>query len=289
MKKYFAVLSLLSLVSLAGCGAQDDSAGESGKTSDTATNSMKKIGAYGLPTGGALDVYEASAGEFIIAERIPAGKEAANDKADSFRDSESLPAIYKHMTGSSDVPVELVQAEERRLAFEAKFDPAAMSTRAPSVEVRSEVPAVDVVKQDGVQLKEAPRDVAGFRLVHCRETDSVKKTFTYCLTEKTNDTDQTKNDIHGSYTAVRPYRGSITYTVRYNLTGWENAFIVTVNEGETYRARKVGPVRDYDINARVNNAAGDGWNLAVFGTDNFGDKGCYGDFTCAGCVCISGT
>jgi len=284
------MIPLLSLGMLAGCGATDAATHGGPDDSTTGDVSLSLVGSYPEKTGGSLDVYEAGEGEFVIGERLPAKRANDADGADSMGaigDADSLPAIYLKMVGSTAVPSEIYEAEARRVAFVARASQEPAPVRSHSFDVTPVAAQVEQPVTD-FQAKEAPRDVAGFRLYHCRETSGAVKSFTYCLTERTGDGSVLQRDAHGTYTAVRPYRGQIGFKVRYNLTSWSTALDVTVNEGETYRARMVGPVRDYDISSAVYNASGDGYNHAVIGTDKELDKHCYSDFNNIGCIAISG-
>lgn len=254
-----------------------------------------RVGSYPTVNGGTLDIYEPIPGDFVVGERLIdgdgelEGREGDADGAESAdRANETLTGLYQRLVGG-EVPPEVLRAEERRVRLEAELALAGEQAPAERVEPMAQIPAIEQGSAE-FEAKEVDRGVANFQIYHCRGLDTTpQKNFNICLTERTGDATIGKNDAHGNYSAVRVYRGTLDYSVRYNLTGWETAFNVTVYEGQTYRARKVGPVRDYDIEARTRNASGDGYNLALIGTTNRGEKTCYNDFGGIACVYISGS
>jgi hypothetical protein len=273
-------LPLIGLLAVTACGAQAQ--GDSAQEGDIAEVTSPLVGSFELPNGGKLDIYEVAAGDFVIGERIPANGVQATPDFGETDDAESLTTLYRRFAGTDAVPDAVVSAEARRLQHLADIIPA----RAARAELPVQIP--HALETGGeYQAKEAPRDVAGFRLYYCRETPGAVKNFTFCWPERTGDATVSKVNAHGSYSALRAYRGSVNYSLRYNITGWETAFNVVVYEGEGYHARRVGPVRDYDVEARVRNADGDGFNLALIGTTNRADKGCYSSYDSIACVVIA--
>jgi hypothetical protein len=271
------VFPLLSLAGLAGCGAATNEA------SEPEQEQMALVGSYAVPGGGSLTVYESKRmpGAFMIGQRIPAGKAPAS-AFEGNRADDSLLTVYRSVVGSDTIPEELQRAEERRLQLLA--NPPSLPERVRTPEGSLEVPAIDEQAHSNFELKEVDRDVAGFRLYHCRNVSGAVKSFTYCNTEITGNYTAQKNDIHGAYTAVRSYRGTIHVKVQANLTGWETGRSETVYEGETLAQRMVGPVRDIDFRTIVSEAGGDGYNLALIGTNVRRDKDCYGSYDNIACV-----
>jgi hypothetical protein len=139
------------------------------------------------------------------------------------------------------------------------------------------------------QSKEVDHAVPWFVDCHCRGWGTwAQKDFNICLPERTGNGTVSKVDARGSYSAIYVFHGALDFSVRYRLTSWQTAFNVAVSEGFWYRARKVGPVRNYDVEARVANADGDGFNIALIGTTDNSWKHCYDDYFDLACSIVAG-
>jgi hypothetical protein len=238
---------------------------------------MPVLASYALPGGGELEIFEPSPGDFIIGQRIPA--DAVAPALDG--PASTLSQLYsRHFPGRA-VPVELREAELRQARFEAES-----AQLEPILERLEALPLLSGDRDEGSRARaaEAPRNVSDFKNRRCMDASSSYVSFSYCRTEKTNDGSVYEDDVNGVYTAARPYRGNITLRLRYRPRwSWETQFSRTVSQGETYHAVRSNSSRDFDIESKVGDAAGDGYHHSTFGTKSENAAGCYSDVDYAGC------
>jgi hypothetical protein len=270
-------LFLAGALALGACATETPEADDTDEAVDSAE--MPVLARYALPGGGELEVFEPSPGDFILGQRLPADAPAPA-LADTFG---SLPEVYARYFPGQPLPETLRAAETRRLAFEAESAVLAPLQRASRSLRRAHVE--HDAARSARAAAESPRNVQEFKDRHCLGTNASYVDFSYCWPESSNTATVYEDDVNGVYTAARPYRGDVTFRLRYRpWWDWETQFSRNVDQGETYRAVHSNSSRDFDVETKVYNADGNGFNMSTFGTKHDNGAGCYEDLDYAGCT-----
>lgn len=236
------------------------------------------LGRYATKNGGQLEIFEVERGSFLIGELVPAAADPRFEDQSHFQSapigSSSQPSlldVYAELVGGTP-PAALVAAQGRASESqlgEAQEAPSAASTPADPGQQEPASASGETVN------KEVDRDLAGFRANECREANRTPQagmgcqSVSYCWTERKGDATLHAQGLYGSVSAVKSYRGGLTFDVFYN-SKMKNSR--TLAEGELYRtwawADQTTNKPSYNLELQVRGADSSGFHLAMVGTQS---------------------
>jgi hypothetical protein len=270
MRHFQGPFTLVFLLGVVGCSLESASTGADVASNEDWPEAIDvedvKLAEVTLSNGDKLGWYEVAPGVTMTGLKITAGHSPQTDytkeDASTLSPAELFDKIVARVPQKVDrgARASLTAAHERTLVLAASMKGVKKSrNRGTEAESRS---GSSAETGEVRETRQAAVNDSAFPWTQFKEQDACGSYWEWVVSwpHITGDSSFLRSDCHSANLGAASYRGTINYRVRVNVWSWETPVSVNLSAGHGWIWSDFDAFVDFDIEAKVTNASGDGYH-----------------------------